>query len=80
MPSENERQRQGDQTEDKRQPRSELSSVLEELDRACARARQLIYQVRPLLRTDTTSATEQRSDDKPQSHDRRRFRARRRDD
>ncbi len=80
MANDNERQRQADQAEEKRQPRSELSSVLEELDRACARARQLIYQVRPLLRGDTAATAEQRSDDKPQSRDGRRFRARRRDD
>lgn len=33
-------------------PEEELADTIEELDKACARARQLIYRLRPLLRPE----------------------------
>lgn len=58
MPNDERRSgRTGD--EDPERAHDDLSGALEQLDRAAARVRQLIYRVRPLLRGDNASAQEE---------------------
>lgn len=64
MPARDEGRRKGDQ-EPPEDWREELSEAIEELDRACARARQLIYQLRPLLRSGGTDEGQPRERREP---------------
>ncbi len=50
MPEQNQHQRRNDDGKSWAQWKQELSEAIEELDKACARARQVIYQLRPLVR------------------------------
>jgi len=49
MPDQNNQRQNGD-GKTWAQWKRELSDSIEELDKACARARQLVYQLRPLVR------------------------------
>lgn len=50
MPDQNGNQQQSGDGKSWAQWKRELSDAIEELDKACARARQLVYQLRPLVR------------------------------
>jgi hypothetical protein len=60
MPSEERDRRNGDsQPKSWAQWRQEVFESIEELDRACARARQVIYGLRPLVRPKSQETTEE---------------------
>jgi len=50
MPDDNNNQRRNGDGKSWAQWKRELSDAIEELDKACAKARQTIYQLRPLVR------------------------------
>ena len=50
MPEQNQNQRRNGDGKSWAQWKQELSEAIDELDKACARARQVIYQLRPLVR------------------------------
>lgn len=53
MPNENNSKRRHRDEEQEQEPTPEdLSGALEQLDRAAARVRQLVYRIRPMLRDD----------------------------
>ena len=52
MPTEERRGRRREEDDDPEKAFDDLGGALEQLDRAAARIRQLIYRVRPLLRDD----------------------------
>lgn len=52
MPNETRRRGRGEEEDDPEKAFDDLGGALEQLDRAAARIRQLVYRVRPLLRDD----------------------------
>lgn len=46
-------------------PEEELADTIEELDKACARTRQLIYRLRPLLRPEREEGEGEDAEERP---------------
>lgn len=63
MPEEVQRNNVGTDGKTWGQWKRELSRAIEELDKACSHARQLIYQMRPLLRPKNAAATSPHDED-----------------
>ncbi len=75
MPNGNQRKRQQDEEEEE-PTKNDLNAALEQLDRAAARVRQIVYRIRPMLR-DNGDAGEDREPQAERRAARGQFRGRR---